>query len=158
MARAKKAARVKRGKLWSELKPNTKRKYKAAGVTPSKYNAARSKRGEERRLYLGLRPHQISGASTPGGRGDDRTAIDWVYDAIERVFGDATYKGKPSFNAVRTRRWLGKISPAHVRLMYGKSDAKIYTWAFDPNTRFEDEDASTRNGAAGHSGGYLFYH
>ena len=145
-----------RGKLWSELKPGTKRKYKAAGVSPQKYNAARKLRGETRRTYLGLRPHQISGPSTQG-------SVERAYKRIRDVFGGSSTFEK--FTSVRA--WLKTLEKSHVRKIAEGTDAQIYSWAFNHDEEFSSEKASKRYGPRRDpavpksgvlSGGYLFYH
>lgn len=157
-ANPKQATKKLLGKLWSELKPGTRRKYKAAGVSPQKYNAARSKRGQARADYLGLRPHQISGVSTPA----KQTALQRAFRRIRDVFG--TYA---KFNPSRVHSWLTEISVAHLTKLANASDAEIYEWAFEHDTTFATEKASKRYGPRADpavpksgvlSGGYLFYH
>lgn len=150
----KKVNNAPRGKAWSELKPRTKQRYKLAGVTPQKYNAWRKPSvqkkwkasGKTREQYLGLRPNQISGPSTSGNLGR-------AMANITRVFGDAF-----RFNARNTRRWLREISDEHVAKLAQADDDDIQRWADEYDDDFSDEVESTRNGSAGHSGGYLFYH
>jgi len=95
-------------KKWSELRPGTQRKYRAAGVTPQRYNAWNKKTpaqkkaetakakaagftGTGRERYLGLRPHQISGADPMAG--------------AERAFANA-FGDRPKYNAAGVRAYL----------------------------------------------------
>lgn len=164
--KGKKVNTGKRGPKWSELKPGTQRKYKAAGVTPQKFNAWRDPRvranakrkGIERWQYLGLsNPQKISGLSK-------EAALAQAYRKIEAVFGDAVHgpkswtPGAPSFSSGGTRKWLHQIDPAHVKKIALGSERDVYGWAFAYDEDFADEPESTRNGDNGISGGYLFYH
>lgn len=129
-----------RGKKWSELKPGTQRKYKAAGVSPQRYNASRAYKGAAREQFLGLKPNQISGLSAESARAR-------AFESVRRVFGDATYSGRKgkwaslngtsSFNASGTRKFLRDLDKPYLQALAKASDAKIYRWAFEP-IDFED--------------------
>lgn len=151
-AKSKKKANAPRGKLWRELKPGTQRKYKAAGVTPQKYNAARTKRGQVRADYLGLPRFKISGPPTPAYHSYMARAI----KNITEVFGDA-----PKFKPHRLRGWLEDITPSRIKKLAEASKGEIYRWAFNPDEEYSNEEASTppKSEQRPHEiGGYLFYH
>lgn len=169
--KGKKVNTGKRGPKWSELKPGTQKKYKASGVTPQRFNAwrhpkvrAKAKaKGIARWQYLGLdNPQKISGLSK-------EAALAQAYRKIEAVFGDAVFSGKtgnwaslngkPSFSPSGARKFLHDIDPAHVKKIALGSERDVYGWAFAYDEDFADENESRNEyGAAGNSGGYLFYH
>lgn len=123
-------------KKWSELRPDTKRKYRAAGVSPAKYNAwnkksAAQKRaatktardagfsGTGREYYLGLRPHQISGAS-PMSR---------AVAAFKSAFGD-----RPKFRVAGVREYLARVKEEEgaerLRELAGQSEAELWAGVY----------------------------
>ncbi|MEQ1651981.1 MAG: hypothetical protein ABL897_05800 [Hyphomicrobium sp.] len=91
--------------------PGTRRKYVAAGVTPQRFNAwgkktpaqkraeaAKAKAagfsGSARERFLGLRPHQISGADPMTG----------AVAAFRAALGD-----RPKYNPAGVRRYLADL-------------------------------------------------
>jgi len=133
-----------RGKKWSELKPGTKKKYKAAGVTPAKYNAWRNpktqanakKKGQTREQFLGLRPNQISGASKESFKAQARKNM-------ERVFG-----AQPRFNPEGVRKFIAEVEPERWQAIAKGSEDDLWDWAFNGDPEHSDD----------YSKGKLFYH
>lgn len=92
-----------KGKKWSELKPGTQKKYKAAGVTPAKFNAwrrpevrAKAKReGKQRWEVIGLpSKHKVSGQSSES-----------AFAQAVRAFREA-YQDRPKYREAGVRQYL----------------------------------------------------
>lgn len=133
-SRSKQNPKKLRGPAWSELKPDTKRKYKAAGVTPAKFNAWRDpavrakakKAGVERWQYLGLASkHKISGADM----------LAKAYANFERTFGS-----RPKFRPAGVREYLAGLREdegnERIKELAQASSAELWDGTY-PNTSKE---------------------
>lgn len=102
-------------KKWSDLRPETRRKYVAAGVTPQRFNAWNKKTpaqkreatrkakaagfsGTGREAFLKLRPHQISGSDP----------ISVARAAMFAAFGD-----RPLYSPRGVTRYLLEVREEH---------------------------------------------
>lgn len=130
-SRAKQNTKNLRGPAWSELKPDTKRKYKAAGVTPAKFNAWRDPavrkkakaQGVARWQYLGLRgKNQISGASA-------ESDLASAYSAFVAAFGD-----RPKFRPSGVREYLRTLADEEgrerIKELVGATPAQLWAETF----------------------------
>jgi hypothetical protein len=129
-------------KKWSQLRDSTKRKYRAAGVTPQRFNAwtkktPAAKREETRKAkaagfsgtgrerYLGLRPHQISGA-------DHMTR---AAAAFRAAFGD-----RPKYNPAGVYAYLRELREEEglerIKEIADQSPAQIWDETY-PNVSME---------------------
>lgn len=123
-------------KKWSALRPDTKRKYKAAGVTPQRFNAWGKKTpaqkreatkkakaagfaGTGREAFLGLKPHQISGADP----------MQLAFKRLEETFGD-----RRKFNPAGVRSYLRaqkeEEGPEFIKELASQSKAEIEAYRY----------------------------
>lgn len=123
-------------KKWSDLRPRTKRRYKAAGVTPAKFNAWYKKTpaqkraataaakaagfaGTGRERFLGLRPHQISGG--------DPTAA--AFKALS-----AAFKDRPRYRPEGVRDYLARVRENEgldrIKEIAGQSVAEVWAGTY----------------------------
>ena len=151
-----------KGKKWSELKPGTQKKYKAAGVTPAKFNAwrrpdvrAKAKReGKQRWEVIGLpSPNKVSGKSTPG---QIKQLREEIYARFENAFGD-----RPKFRPEGVRHFISKLhlaridSPQKGEQFKPQSVARLQRWLAMSDEELMHE---AKYPAGGNSNDYIQYH
>lgn len=133
----KKVNTGKAGKLWSELKPGTQRKYKAAGVTPQKFNAWRNpktranaaKKGLKRWQFLGLEsPTKISGLSKESARARAR-------ENMRATFGD-----RPKYNDNGVAKYLDGAALERLKAITYATQGELFDWAMTGDGEDFDDD------------------